>query len=68
VILDFDVIDSWQEELAEMNDGKRLINYHMTVQIPLSIYFWIYMRVYFHLPYRQTEEGVVRVHAGPKVA
>jgi hypothetical protein len=25
------------------------------------------MKVYFHLPYRQTEEGVVRAHASNKV-
>jgi len=59
VMLDIDVIDSWNDELKKMNDGKEGAQYrypHSFVQL-LG-----YMRAYFHLPYRQTE-GVVKAHA-----
>ena len=55
IILDFDVIDSWYSELDRMNDGKRSAQY----QYPYSfIQLLGYMKIYFHLPYRQAE-GVV---------
>ncbi len=54
VIPDFDVIDNWKKEFNLMNYGKRGARY----MYPNS-------RVYFHLPYRQTE-GAVRTHAGDK--
>jgi hypothetical protein len=63
VMLDFDVIDGWHDELEKMNEGKEGASFrypHSFVQL-LG-----YMRAYFHLPYRQTE-GVVRAHAGSKV-
>jgi hypothetical protein len=63
VILDFDVINSWDNELEGMNDGKEGASYrypHSFVQL-LG-----YMRVYFHLPYRQAE-GVVRAHTGKRI-
>jgi len=63
VILDFDVIDSWYSELERMNDGKRGAQYHYPDSF---IRLLGYMRVYFHLPYRQAE-GVVMAHAGNKV-
>jgi hypothetical protein len=63
VILDFDVIDNWKKELNMMNYGKRGATY----LYPNSFVQLLgHMRVYFHLPYRQTE-GVVRTHAGDKV-
>jgi hypothetical protein len=63
VILDFDVIDSWDSELKRMNNGKKGAQY----DYPDSFVQLLgYMRVYFHLPYRQTE-GVVRAHANKKV-
>lgn len=63
-MLDFDVIDSWQEELEKMNDGKEGAQY----KYPDSfVQFLGYMRVYFHLAFRQTE-GVVKAHAGKKVS
>jgi len=63
IVLDFDVIDSWDKELETMNNGKKGEPYLYPDSFiqPLG-----YMRVYFHLPYRQTE-GVVRVHASKKV-
>jgi len=63
VILDFDVLDSWYSELERMNDGKRGAQYHYPDSF---IQLLGYMRVYFHLPYRQAE-GVVMAHAGNKV-
>lgn len=63
VILDLDVIDSWHSELKGMNNGKKGAQY----DYPNSFVQLLgYMRVYFHLPYRQTE-GVVRAHAGKKL-
>jgi IS5 family transposase len=63
VILDFDVIDSWYSELDSMNNGKRGAQYHYPDSF---IQLLGYMRVYFHLPYRQAE-GVVMAHAGNKI-
>ena len=45
-----------------MNDGKRGGQYHYPDSF---IQLLGYMRVYFHLPYRQAE-GVVITHAGNK--
>ena len=59
ILLDFDVIDSWDNELEEMNKNKKGRKF---VYPDSFIKLLGYMRVYFHLPYRQTE-GVVREHA-----
>ena len=63
VILDFDVIDSWYSELDRMNDGKRSAHNHYPYSF---IQLLGYMKIYFHLPYRQAE-GVVIAHAGTKI-
>jgi IS5 family transposase len=63
VLLDFDVIDGWDNELSLMNYGKVGEPY----DYPDSFMQLLgYMRVYFHLPYRQTQ-GVVIAHASTKV-
>jgi hypothetical protein len=63
IVLDFDVINNWHNELNGMNHGKEGAAY----RYPDSFVQLLgYMRVYFHLPYRQTE-GVVRAHANNKV-
>ena len=59
ILLDFDVIDNWDNELEEMNKGKEGRKF---VYPDSFIKLLGYMRVYFHLPYRQTE-GIVRAHA-----
>jgi hypothetical protein len=59
ILLDFDVIDNWDSELEKMNKGKEGRKF---VYPDSFIKLLGYMRVYFHLPYRQTE-GVVRKHA-----
>jgi IS5 family transposase len=59
VLLDFDVIDNWDNELEEMNkekEGRKFVYPDSFIKL-LG-----YMRAYFHLPYRQTE-GVIREHA-----
>lgn len=59
VFLDFDVLDGWDHELSQMNRGKVREPY----DYPNSfIQLLCYMRVYFHLSYRQTR-GVVIAHA-----
>ena len=63
VLLDFDVLDGWDHELSQMNRGKVGEPY----DYPNSfIQLLGYMRVYFHLPYRQTQ-GVVIAHTSTKV-
>jgi hypothetical protein len=59
ILLDFDVIDNWNTELSEMNKNKEGRKF---VYPDSFIKLLGYMRIYFHLPYRQTE-GVVREHA-----
>ena len=59
VLLDFDVIDNWDNELEEMNkdkEGRKFVYPDSFIKL-LGC-----MRAYFHLPYRQTE-GIVRAHA-----
>jgi hypothetical protein len=58
ILLDFDVIDNWNTELSEMNKNKEGRKF---VYPDSFIKLLGYMRIYFHLPYRQTE-GVVREH------
>ena len=59
ILLDFDVVDNWDSELVNMNKHKKGRKF---VYQDSFIKLLGYMRVYFHLPYRQTE-GVVRAHA-----
>ena len=54
VVLDFDVIDNWNNELDNMNEGKEGASY---VYPDSFVQLLGYMRAYFHLPYRQTEGG-----------
>jgi hypothetical protein len=63
VVLDFDIIDKWDNALDKMNDGKEGALY----RYPDSFVQLLgYMRAYFHLPYRKTE-GVVTAHAGKEI-
>src|SRR5215211_8695756 len=63
VLLDFDVLDGWDHELSQMNECKVGEPYDYPDSF---IQLLGYMRVYFHLPYRQTE-GLVRAHASTRV-
>ena len=52
IILDFDIINSWDSELDKMNDGKKGAAY----DYPDSFVQLLgYMKAYFHLPFRQAE-------------
>jgi IS5 family transposase len=59
VLLDFDVLDKWDQELSQMNLGKVGEPYFYPDSF---IQLLGYIRAYFHLPYRQTQ-GVVMAHA-----
>ena len=62
IVLDFDVIDNWSNELDKMNHGKEAASY----KYPDSFVQLLgHMPVYFHPPFRHTE-GVVIAHAGEK--
>ncbi len=63
ILLGFDVIDNWDTELKEMNKDKvgEPFHYPNTFLLLLG-----YAKVYFHLPYRQTE-GIAQGHANGKV-
>src|SRR6478609_2343495 len=63
ILLGFDVIDSWDEELKEMNKDKVGEPFHYPDTFVLLLG---YAKVYFHLPYRQTE-GIAQGHAKCKV-
>ena len=65
ILLGFDVINNWDTELEEMNQGKvgeQPFHYPNTFLLLLG-----YAKAYFHLPYRQTEEGIIQAHAKGKV-
>ena len=57
-------INNWDSELKEMNQGKvgEPFHYPNTFLLLLG-----YAKAYFHLPYRQTEEGITQAHAKGKV-
>ncbi len=63
ILLGFDVINNWDSELKEMNKDKvgEPFHYPNTFLLLLG-----YAKVYFHLPYRQTE-GITQAHAKGKV-
>ncbi len=63
ILLGFDVINNWDIEIKEMNQGKigEPFHYPNTFLLLLG-----YAKVYFHLPYRQTE-GITQAHAKGKV-
>ncbi len=63
ILLGFDVIDNWDKELEEMNKGKTGEPFHYPDTFVLMLG---YAKVYFHLPYRQTE-GIVNGHAGSRI-
>jgi len=63
ILLGFDVINNWDAYLKEMNKDKigEPFQYPNTFLLLLG-----YAKVYFHLPYRQTE-GIAQGHAKGKV-
>jgi DDE family transposase len=63
VLIGLDVIDNWNTKLEKMNKDKQGRKF---VYLDSFIKLLGYIRVYFHLPYRQTE-GVVREHGSSTV-
>src|SRR6476661_2592757 len=63
ILLGFDIIDNWDNELKEMNKDKvgEPFHYPNTFLLLLG-----YAKAYFHLPYRQAE-GIAQGHAKGKV-
>jgi len=57
LLLAFDIINNWDADLKEMNKDKigEPFHYPNTFLLLLG-----YAKVYFHLPYRQTKEGIVQ--------
>jgi hypothetical protein len=64
ILLGFDVIDNWDNELKEMSQGKigEPFHYPNTFLLLLG-----HAKAYFHLPYRQTKEGIAQGHAKEKL-
>ncbi len=59
ILLGFDVINNWDADLKEMNKdkvGKEPFRYPNTFLLLLLGY----AKVYFYLPYRQTDEGIAQ--------
>ena len=53
ILFSYDFLDVWDNHLARMNENKNGKKY----QFPDSFILVIgYMRIYFHVPYRQREE------------
>jgi hypothetical protein len=60
ILFSYDFLDSWDADLARMNENNNGKKY----QFPDSFIFVIgNIRVYFHLPYRQTE-GIIKATIG----
>ena len=63
ILLGFDVINKWDADLKEMNKDKVGEPFHY----PNTFFLLLgYAKVYFHLPYRQTE-GIAQGHAKGKL-
>jgi hypothetical protein len=64
ILLGFDVINNWDTELKEMSKDKIDEPFHYP-----NIFLLLlgYAKAYFHLPYRQTEEGITQGHAKGKL-
>ncbi len=65
ILIGFDVSDNWDTELKEMNKDKIGDPFHYPDTFLLLLRG--YAKVYFHLPFRQTKEGIAQGHAKGKV-
>jgi hypothetical protein len=66
ILIGFDIINNRNTELKEMNQGKIGDPFHYPNTFLLLLLG--YAKAYFHLPYRQTEEGITQAHAKGKVS
>ena len=60
ILFSYDFLDSWDVDLARMNENKNGKKYKFPDSFILIIG---YIRIYFHLPYRQTE-GIIKATIG----
>ncbi len=56
ILFSYDFLDGWDSVLAKMNENKKGRKFSYPDSFILVIG---YMRIYFHLPYRQTE-GIIK--------
>lgn len=57
ILFAYDFLDSWDSEIERMNENKK----GKPFTFPDSFILVIgYIRYSFHLPYRQTEEGIIK--------
>ena len=56
ILFSYDFLDRWDADLARMNENKNGKKYKFPDSFILIIG---YIRIYFHLPYRQTE-GIIK--------
>ena len=64
ILLGSDVINNWDTKLKEMNQYKVGKPFHYQT---LFFFYLAMLKCTFHLPYRQTEEGITQAHAKGKV-
>ena len=60
ILFSYDFLDNWDVDLAKMNENKNGKKYKFPDSFILII---SHIRVYFHLPYRQTE-GIMKATVG----
>ena len=65
ILIGFDVIENWDIELKQMNKDKVGEPFHYPNTFLLLLLG--HAKAYFHLPYRQTKEGIAQAHAKGKV-
>ncbi len=63
ILFSYDFLDIWDDDLARMNENKKGKKYKFPDSFILIIG---YIRVYFHLPYRQTE-GIIKATASKRL-
>lgn len=63
ILFSYDFLDIWDGDLARMNENKKGKKYKFPDYFMLII---SYIRVYFHLPYRQTE-GIIKATIGKSI-
>ena len=63
ILFSYDFLDIWDDDLATMNENKKGKKYKFPDSFILII---SYIRVYFHLPYRQTE-GIIKATIGKSI-
>ena len=58
ILFAYDFLDIWDDNLNRMNENKKGKSYSYPDSFILII--WLHEDIYFHLPYRQTGEGIIK--------